>query len=345
MKYIIQLLILVLLLLLAAATAASEIALIATSRIKLKRRAAEGSKKAKLIINILETPERFFSTLLVANSIAGALVASLVTTIVIRLIGERGSVVLYSTIIVTFLIVVSEVVAKTFASRYSDRLSSYLARPVYYLIKTFSPLVRVLEITTNTIVNLAGGRIKGKSSLVTEEEIRALIKVGEEEGVLHEDKYKMLTRVFDLSETIVRSVMKPRAEMMTIDINADIDAILDKVLESGYSRLPVHRGSPDNIVGVINMKDLLNLSVNRGLIVLQDILYSPTFVAGSKKVVELLKDFQKGHTHIAMVLDAKGAVEGLVTLEDILEEIVGEIEDEYDIRGTAKVVKNKTPER
>ena len=341
MKYLAQLLILVLLLLLAAATAASEIAMIATSRIKLRRRAAEGSKKAKLIINILETPERFFSTLLVANSIAGALVASLVTTIVIRLIGERGSVVLYSTIIVTFLIVVSEVVAKTFAARYSDRLSSYLARPVHYLIKAFSPIVRVLEIITNLIINLAGGRIKGKPSLVTEEEIRALIKFGEEDGVLHKDKYKMLTKVFDLSETVVRSVMKPRAEMMTIDINAHIDVILDKVLESGYSRLPVHRDSPDNIIGVINMKDLLNLSVNKGLIVLQDILYPPTFVAGSKKVVELLKDFQKGHTHIAIVLDAKGAVEGLVTLEDILEEIVGEIEDEYDIRGTAKVIKKK----
>ena len=341
MKYLTQLLILVLLLLLAAATAASEIAIIATSRIKLRRRAAEGSKKAKLIISILETPERFFSTLLVANSIAGALVASLVTTIVIRLIGERGSVVLYSTIIVTFLIVVSEVVAKTFAARYSDRLSSYLAGPVHYLIKAFYPIVRVLEVTTNLIVNLAGGRIKGTPSLVTEEELKAFLKIGEEEGVLHKDKYKMLTKVFDLSETIVRSVMRPKAEMMTIDINAHIDAILDKVLESGYSRLPVHGDSPENIIGVINMKDLLNLSVNKGLILLQDILYPPTFVAGSKKVVDLLKDFQKGHTHIAIVLDSEGAVEGLVTLEDILEEIVGEIEDEYDVRGTAKVIKDK----
>jgi CBS domain containing-hemolysin-like protein len=109
--------------------------------------------------------------------------------------------------------------------------------------------------------------------------------------------------------------------------------------------LPVYKDSPYAIVGVINMKDLLNLSINKGLIVLQDILYPPTFVAGSKLVVDLLKEFQKGHTHIAIVLDPKGAVEGLVTLEDILEEIVGEIEDEYDIRGTAKVVKNGCPKR
>ena len=120
--------------------------------------------------------------------------------------------------------------------------------------------------------------------------------------------------------------------MMTIDINANIDAILDKVLESGYSRLPVHGGSPDNIIGVINVKDLLNLSVNKGLIVLQDIIYPVTVVSGSKRVTELLREFQKGHTHLAIVTDSQGKVEGLITLEDLLEEIVGEIEDEHDIR-------------
>ncbi len=339
MKYFIDFGALVLLLLLAAFTAASEIAMIAASRVKLRRRSLEGSKTAKTILKILENPGKFFSTILVLNSIAGALVASLVTTIMIRFIGDGAGIILYSTIIVTFLIVVSEVVAKTIAARFSDRLSSYLARPVQLLITVFSPVVRVLEIVTNKIVNVLVGKSTGKPSLITEEEIRALIKIGEEEGVLQKDKYKMLTRVFDLSETIVRSIMKPRVDIMTIDINAPIDMILEKVMESGYSRLPVHKDSPENIIGIINMKDLLNLSINKGLIVLQDIIYPPTFVSGSKKVVDLLKDFQKGHTHIAIVVGDKGVVEGLVTLEDILEEIVGEIEDEYDIRGTAKVVK------
>jgi len=332
---------LLLLLFFAGATAASEIAIIATSRIKLRRRAAEGSRKAKLILNILETPERFFSTLLVVNNAAGALVASLVTTIVIRVIGPHGSVVLYSTIVVTFLIVVSEVVAKTFAARHSDRLSSYLARPVYLLIRIFSPAVKILEVTTNFIVNLAGSRIAAKPSLVTEEEMRALIKVWEAEDVKHKERSKMLSKVFDLSETIVKSIMKPRSDMMMIDVAADIDGIIDKALESGYSRIPVYKEKEDNIIGTINMKDLLTLSANKGLIVLQDIIYPPVFISDSKKVTDLLKDFQKGHTHIAIVVGSKGAIEGLVTLEDILEEIVGEIEDEYDVRGTARVVKKK----
>jgi len=339
MKYFIEFLILVLLLAVAAFTAASEIAIIATSRVKLRRRAAEGSRTARAILNILETPEKFFSTILVANSIAGALVASLVTRLMIRLLGASGSIVIYATIVVSFLIIVSEVVSKTLAARYPDRLSSAFVKPIWIMIKVLSPFVRGLEIITNFIISAVGGKTTVKSSLVTEEEIRALIKAGEEEGVLHKEKYKMLTRVFDFSETIVRSVMKPKSEMVMIDINANIEDIIDRVLESGYSRLPVYKEREDNIIGIINMKDLLTLSVNRGLIVLQDILYPPAFVPGSKKVVDLLKDFQKGHTHIALVLDAKGAIEGLVTLEDILEEIVGEIEDEYDVRGSAKVVK------
>jgi len=339
MKYLIEGLILILLLLLAAFTAASEIAIVATSKVKLRRRLAEGSRTAKIILNILETPEKFFSTILAVNNIAGILIASLVTAMMIRFVGEGGSVVIYATIIVSFFIIVSEVVAKTFAARNADRLSSYLARPVHLFVKFFSPIVKVLEIVTNFIVNFIGGGTKGRPSLVTEEEVKALIKAWEEEDIRHKERSMMLSKVFDLSETIVRSIMKPKSEMVSIDINAKLEDILEDVLESGYSRLPVYKERKDNIIGVINMKDLLSLSINRDLIVLQDTLYPPVFVAGSQKAIDLLKDFQKWHTHIAIVVDSKGMIEGLVTLEDILEEIVGEIEDEYDIRGAAKAIK------
>jgi CBS domain containing-hemolysin-like protein len=150
--------------------------------------------------------------------------------------------------------------------------------------------------------------------------------------VAHREKYRMLSRIFDFSDAVVRNVMAPKKEITSIDINADIDEIIEKVLESGYSRIPVYKDNPDNIVGIVNMKDLLGLSCNRGLILLHDIIYPPTFVSGSKKVTELLKDFQKGHTHIAIVVDGRNKIEGIVTLEDLLEEIVGEIEDEYDLR-------------
>jgi len=196
----------------------------------------------------------------------------------------------------------------------------------------FHPVVVGLEKIVMGITRFISGKGEGKPSLVTEEEIRYLIKVGGEEGSLHKEKFKMLSRVFDFDQTIVESVMTFKKEMVSIDINESLEDTIDKALECGYSRIPVHKGSPDNIVGVINMKDLLGLVHNKGLIVLQDIIYPVTVVSGSKRVTELLREFQKGHTHLAIVTDSQGKVEGLITLEDLLEEIVGEIEDEHDIR-------------
>ena len=253
---------------------------------------------------------------------------------VIRLIGVGVLEVVISTLTASFLIIVSEVTAKTIATRNSEKMSLFLARPVQWMIKVFSPLVRGFEIITNLLVRLIGGKTTGKPSLVTDEEIKALIKLGQEEGTLQKEKYGMITKVFDFSDALVKKVMTPKKEMVSIDVNSKFDEILDKVVESGYSRLPVCKDSPDNIVGIINMKDLLSLSYNKDLIVLQDIMYPATFVTGSKKVSELLKEFQKGHTHLAVVTDDKGKVEGIVTLEDLVEEIVGEIEDEYDVRAS-----------
>lgn len=191
---IIEVIFLMILLAFAAITAASEIAVIAVSKMRLRKRSAEGSKTAKLILTILETPERFFGTILVANNIVDALIASLVTAIIIHFMGETAWVVVLATAIVSFLIIVSEVAAKTLAARNSEKMAFFLARPVKYLIAILSPIVRVFEVITNAIVSLIGGKAKAKTSLVTEEELKALIKIGEEDGVLQKDKYKMLTK-------------------------------------------------------------------------------------------------------------------------------------------------------
>lgn len=332
MEYIAEIILLIVLLFLAALTAASETSIIAANRLKLRRLSGEGSTKAKIILKILETPERFFGTILVANNIVDVLLASIVTAIMISLLGNETKGVLFATIIVTFLIIVSEVAAKSLAVRRAERISFALARLVKSLIIIFSPIVKILEIITHKIIKLIGGEVKEKPSLVTEEEIRALIKIGQEEGVLHKEKYKMLSKVFEFSETIVKTVMIPKEQIVSIDANSSLDDVLYKVLELGYSRLPVYKEKIDNIIGMVNMKDLLNLSVNRELIVLDDIIYPATFVPNFRKVSELLKEFQKGHTHLSIVVNEQGKVEGIVTLEDLLEEIVGEIEDEYDVR-------------
>jgi len=327
-----NLILIIALMVLAALTAASETSLIAVSRFRLKKLASEGSKSAKIILKILETPEKFFGTILVANNIVNVLLASIVTAIMISLIGDESKGIFLATVIVTFLIIVSEVAAKTLAARHSEKLSLSLAKSVQALIYVFSPVVKILAGATNWIVNIIGGKHSTKPSLVVDEELKSLIKIGEEESALHKDKYKMLAKVFTFSETIVKNVMTPKGRMVSINAESTLEEIMDKALESGYSRLPVYKGAQDNIIGVINMKDLLNVEANKGLVVLQDIIYPLVTVPSAKKVTELLKEFQKGHTHLAIVVDPHGKMEGLVTLEDLLEEIVGEIEDEYDIR-------------
>ncbi|MBP7055437.1 MAG: HlyC/CorC family transporter [Candidatus Omnitrophica bacterium] len=331
---------LVILLSFAALTAACEIAMVAVSRLRLRKLSSEGSKTAKTILHILEVPERFFSTMLVTNNIVGALIAVLVTEMVIRVFGISGSLdVIISTVVASVLIIVSEVTAKTIATQYPEKISFLLARPINIFVKVFSPVVAIFAFITEKIVRLVGAQKKGKVSLVSAEEIRTLIKIGEEEGILNKEESGMLSRIFDLRGTIVKKVMTPRTEMTSIDVVSKFDDIVDKVSESGYSRIPVYKDKPENIIGLINSKDLLNLSVNRDLILLQDIIYPATFVSQDKKVSELLKEFQKGHTHLAIVVDSDGKAQGVVTLEDLLEEIVGEIEDEYDVR--ANLHKNR----
>ncbi|MFA5146890.1 MAG: hemolysin family protein [Candidatus Omnitrophota bacterium] len=335
MKTIFWLVTIIILLMLAALTAASETSIIAVSRLRLRRLASTGSKAAKTILKILETPERFFGTILVANNIVDTLLASIITVLMIAVVSDEKNGVVLATIVATFLIIVAEVAAKTLAARHSEKLSLLLVRPIKVFILILSPMVKVLAVITNAIVNLMSGPAAGKQALVTDEDIRALIKLGEEDNAPHRDKYRMLSKVFDFGETVVRSVMTPKKEMVSIDVNSKFDDIVDDVLESGYSRIPVYRDKPENIIGIINMKDLLSLSANKELVVLQDIVYPVTFVPDTKKVTELLKEFQKGHTHIALVTDPQGKVAGLITLEDVLEEIVGEIQDEYDIRNPA----------
>lgn len=319
---------LIILLLFAAITAASEISIIAVSRLRLRKLAKDGSKPAHIVLKILETPDKFFGTILVANNIVDTLIAAIITVMMISIFGS-GKGIIIATIFASLLIILFETVAKTYAARHSEKLSLSIAKPIQTAIFVFSPVVRGLSLFTNFFVNLMGGKEKS-AFLVTEDEIRTLIKIGEEEGTLHKDHYMMLSKVLDFSKTLVRSVMTPKGQIVSMEVNSGIDGMLEKAVESGYSRFPVYKDIPENIVGTINMKDLLNLVVNKDLIVFQDIISPPVFVPGSKKVTELLREFQQGHTHIAVVRDEAGKVEGVITLEDLLEEIVGEIKDEFD---------------
>ena len=334
MYAILQIILILIFLSLTIFTAASEISIIAVSRLRLRKLASDGSKGAKIIQQILETPEKFFSTILVVNDVVTTLIAAIVAGIVVSMLGEAKGVIIAG-LIASVLIIISEVAAKTVAAAHSEKIALKVAVPVKYMILFLAPVVKMFVNIADAAVRFVGVVPKDKKALVTEEEIKAFIKIGGEEGVLHADKYKMLSKVFDFSSKTVKNVMTPKKEIVSIDINSPLEGIFEKVLESGYSRFPVYKGNPDDIVGIINMKDLLNLSVNRNLVLLQDIIYPATVFSENKKVSELLKEFQKGHTHLGIVADDdKGRPVGIVTIEDLLEEIVGEIEDEYDVRAS-----------
>ena len=203
----------IVLLLIAALTAASEISIIAVSRIKLRKLASSGSKSARIILKMLEAPEKFFSTILVVNNIVDTLIASIITVIMIAAIGDNNKGVIVATVIASIIIIVFEVVAKTLAATHSEKWSLALARPVHGLISLFSPLVRGLVRLTNFVVRIVSGAgAPAKPALITEEELKALLKIGEEEGVLHKEKYKMLSKVFDFSEKIVKEIRKRKGQ-------------------------------------------------------------------------------------------------------------------------------------
>ncbi|MDD5427674.1 MAG: hemolysin family protein [Candidatus Omnitrophica bacterium] len=326
-----QITIIIILLGITALTAASEISIIAASRIKLRKSVSSGSKAAARVLNMRDAPEKFFSTILVVNNIVNTLIAAMLTVIMITAVGNDQGVLL-ATILASLIIIIIEVVAKTLAATHSEKFSVMLAKPVYVMIVIFTPIVKGLVYVTNFIVKLVSAQAPVKPALVTDEEIKAIIKINAEEDALDKEKYKMLSKVFDFSDAIVKNVMTPKKDIVSININSSFDDIMEKVLESGYSRLPVYKDNPDNIIGLINMKDLLSLSINRNLVVLQDIVYPAAVFTETKKVSELLKEFQKGHAHLGVVTDARGKLVGIITLEDLLEEIVGEIEDEYDVR-------------
>jgi putative hemolysin len=258
----------------------------------------------------------------------------------ISVTGEEGKGVLIATVIASMIIIITEVAAKTYAAVNSEKVSLTLARHVARAMSLFSPVVRVVVYIANGIVKALGGSLTVRPSLMVEEEVKAMIKTIEEEPGAHREKYRMISKIFDFSDAVVGSVMTPRKDIVSVDVASSLDDILEKALECGYSRIPVYKDNPDNIIGVMNMKDLLNLSCNRDLIVLQDIIYPATFVSSATKVTELLRDFQKGHTHLAAVRDEGGRIDGVITLEDLLEEIVGEIEDEYDVRYSKMKRKN-----
>lgn len=308
----------------------SETALIALNKIKLRHMVKQGNKRAKRVYKLVTNLDKLIGTILVGNNFVNTAISAIGTAGFVYLLGPNAGVIVSTVVVTVFLLLFCEITPKILATQHPERISLLIAKPIGLLISILSPIVRVVVSISNGLIRLFGGKPTARSPLITEEEIKLMLEVGKEEGVLAEEEHKMLHQIFKFGDTKVGTVMVPFEEMVSISSEATSEELLNIITEEGHSRIPVYEKDLRRIIGVILAKDLLYLWQVNALIIIKDIIHPIHYIKPDMKVNDLLLDFQKLKMQIAIVVnDDKDAV-GLVTLENLLEEIVGEIDEDYD---------------
>ena len=327
-KDITELLFLIFLLMLSGFFSSAETALTTANRIRIRTQAEHGDKNARILLKILDQPDKMLSVILVGNNIVNLYASSLATTLTIHVVGSRA--VGIATGILTLLVLVfGEITPKTVAAHSADSMALKIAPVIHFLMIVLTPLVIIVNVLAGAVMKLLRTDRENTKETMTEEELRTIVQVGHEEGVIEKEEQQMIDNVFDFGDTIARDVMIPRIDMTWIPEDADYDTVLSTFREDKYTRMPVCRDSADTVVGIINVKDLLLRDPEKPFRI-ADCMREPLFTHERKKTSELMREMRKNYTNIAIVLDDYGVTAGMVTMEDLLEEIVGEIRDEYD---------------
>jgi len=328
-----------LLLVLSAFFSASETALTAVSRARIQALESEGDERAKLVNRLLVSPERIIGTVLLGNNLVNILASSLTTSALIGVFGEAG--VVYATIVMTVLVVVfSEVLPKTYAIAYPDKLSLWVAPTMRVLITAMRPFTKAIELIVGQILKLTPTRRDDEANiLAAHKEIRGTIELQTKEGAVARHDADMLGGVLDLRELEVIDIMVHRTKMETVNADDPPQKIVEDVVKSQYTRVPIWKDEPENIIGVLHTKDMLSALAKAGWdgakLDIMSFATQPWFVPDSTGVKDQLSEFLRRKAQLALVVDEYGEVQGLITLEDILEEIVGQIADEHDSHETA----------
>ncbi len=331
---------LIALLVLSALFSSSETALTTVNRIRIRTLAGQGDKRAMTLLAVLQNPEKMLSVILIGNNVVNLYASSLATTVTLSLFGSK--LVGVATGILTLAVLVfGEVAPKTMASRNAEQIALRAAGPVKCLMWLFTPLVFVVNNLARLVMKLFGADCPGKRELMTAEELRTIVQVGHEDGVIENSERKMIDNVFDFGDRSARDIMIPRIDMTCIDMEAGYDELMEVVREEKYTRIPVYKESADTIVGILNIKDLLFRAQDKPFRI-AELMRKPLFTYEQKKTSELMVEMRKNYTNLAIVLDEYGVTAGMVTMEDILEEIVGEIRDEYD-RDEEKSIRRIAP--
>jgi putative hemolysin len=325
--------------------ASSEFSLITLRKSRVKELINSGNKKALLVQKLQSEPEKFLATVQIgvtlvgtlASVVGGAKIVHLLTPLLKELPfkftqkwSESISIGVVVVAIAFLSLVIGELVPKYVALRYSEKVALRVARSIHLLSRLAFVLIKPLSFSTRALMRLFFGRAPKEPPFISEEEVKYIVTEGREKGIFEKTEAEIIQSVFEFTDTTVKRAMTPRTEIVGLEIGSNQNTVLRTVTEEGYSRLPVYRENLDHILGVIHAKDVINILQHSELIILEDIIRKPYFVPDSMKISELLREFQRKRVQMALVLDEFGGTAGLITLEDILEEIVGEIEDEYD---------------
>ena len=323
-----QILILLVLLLLSGIFSSAETALTTYNKIRMRALADEGNKRASAVLAVTENSGKMLSAILIGNNIVNTAVASLATTIAYRLGGT--AVAIASGLMTLLIILFGEITPKTMATIHAEKMSLFYAPVINIFMKIMTPIIFIVNGLSTGLLMLLRIDPNAKDNTMTEAELRSVVNVSHQDGVIESDEKEMIYNVFDLGDAIAKDVMVPRVNVTFADIDSSYDELIDLFREDKFTRLPVYQETKDNVVGTINMKDLLLYDNKKSEFQIKDILREAYFTYEYKSISELLVEMRQASFNIAIVLDEYGATTGLVTLEDLLEEIVGEIRDEYD---------------
>ena len=324
----IHIVVLVILIILSAFFSASETALTTLNQIRLRSLIDEGNKQAAKTLSILENRSKMLSTILILNNVVNLYASSLTTSLAMRIWGNKA-IALATGILTMLILIFGEIIPKTVASVYNEQFSFAVIGVIRFFIIILTPVVFIVDKLSYLLLKPFGIDKDKVQSSMTENELRTIVDVSREEGVIENEEHEMINNVFDFGDSVAKDVMIPRVEMTCVSIDADYNELGKVFNEKKYTRMPVYEDSTDNIIGIINMKDILFIrDINHFNI--RSVMREANFTFEYKKTSELMLEMRKNSISMVCVLDEYGATVGLITLEDLIEEIVGDIKDEFD---------------
>ena len=341
MSLVSQFILILVLTLLNAFFASAEMAIVSVNRNRIKMLADDGNKKASLLVDLLEEPNKFLSTIQVGITLAGFFSSASAATGISEVIGaslsqlgipyaQSISLVVITIILSYFTLVFGELVPKRIALQKSEQMAMLSVRPIVFVFKFAKPFVKLLSLSTNVLLRVIGMSDTDLEEKVSREEIKSLVDAGEEYGVINQIEKEMINSIFDFDDKLAKEVMTPRTEVYMI--NSKLPLSIEELLEENYSRIPVYEGDIDNIIGILYLKDFLHEAYQVGFenVDIKKLLHRPYFVPECKNIDQLFKELQKSKNHLAVLIDEYGGFSGIVTIEDLIEEVMGDINDEYD---------------